>query len=304
MKLSLSDIRSSRASARPLRLVLYGNPGVGKSTFAAQAPAPVFLCGEDGASYLDVPAFPKPESWSDVLESVDLLAREEHAYKTLVIDTLDGLEPLCWAHVCKAGGKKDIEDFGYGKGYLAAVEEWRRLLVRLERLQATKGLHLVCLAHAVARDHKDPEHDAAWKRWEPKLNNKAVEEIVQWTDALLYATYETLARREGHKVKGLSTGERILHTAWTAAHNAKNRYGLPEQLPLDWGAFWLAFQGSQADPVRVRVECSALIDQLPAERQGAASQALGKAESLDALLKLRAHLQRAVSSSTTTNHAA
>lgn len=302
MKLSLSDIRSSRASSRPLRLVLYGNPGVGKSTFAAQAPAPVFLCGEDGASYLDVPAFPKPETWADVLESVDLLAREEHPYKTLVIDTLDGLEPLCWAHVCKQGSKKDIEDFGYGKGYLAAVDEWRRLLVRLERLQAQRGMHLVCLAHAVARDHKDPEHDA-WKRWEPKLHGKAVEEFVQWTDALLYATYETLARREGHKVKGLSTGERILHTAWTAAHNAKNRYGLPEQLSLDWGAFWLAFQGSQTSPDAVRAECAALIDKLPEERAQKALGRLTTTTTLDDLLKLRAQLQH-VTTTANTNHAA
>lgn len=302
MKFSLDQIKSTR-SARPLRVVVYGNPGVGKSTFAAQAPSPIFLLGEDGASHLDVPALPRPETWADVIDQIDLLHKEKHSFETLVIDTLDGLEPLCWAHVCKAGGKRDIEEFGFGKGYVAAVDAWRTFLVRLERLQAKTNMNLVLVAHAIARDHKDPQHDA-FKHWELKLHNKSADEIVQWTDGVLFATHEILTRRDGQKTKATATGERILCTSPSAAYIAKNRYGLPEQLPLDWSAFWFVFQGSQADPVRVRVECSALIDQLPAERQGAASQALGKAESLDALLKLRAHLQRAVSSSTTTNHAA
>ena len=109
-RMSLAAVTSTRQPSRPLRIALFGVPGVGKTTFAAQAPAPIFLCAEDGAGFLDAQAFPKPSSWGDVLEAVQELMHGEHSFKTLVIDTLDALEALCWEHVCKSqpGKNKSI----------------------------------------------------------------------------------------------------------------------------------------------------------------------------------------------------
>lgn len=268
MRLSLSSITSSRRADRPLRALVYGNAGVGKSTLGAAAPSPVFLCAEDGVSHLDVQRFPTPESWADVLSALDALTHEDHAFKTLVIDTIDWLEPLCWAHVCKAAGKPDIEAFGYGKGYVAAVDAWRLFLGRLEQLQAKRGMHVILLGHAVARDHRDPELDS-WKRWSPKLHQAAADLICEWCDAVLYATHEAMARKDGPRLRGVSTGQRVLHTEWTAGHVAKNRYSLPPVLPLSWAQLWAHTRG----PAAILAEIDALLPQLPDDKRAKAQAA-------------------------------
>ena len=133
---------------------------------------------------------------------------------------LDALEALCWEHVCKSqpGKNKSIEDFGYGKGYVLAVEAWAELLRQLEALQRKRGMHLVMIAHAVARDHKDPDHDA-WKRWAMKLHAKSADVIAGWVDALLFAAPEMVSKKEGLKVRGFATGERLLYTEATGSHD-------------------------------------------------------------------------------------
>ncbi len=272
MRMSLSNVAASRQHNRPLRVLVYGNAGVGKSTLGAQAPNPIFLCAEDGVSHLDVQRFPSPESWADVLQAVDQLTQEEHSFKTLVIDTLDWLEPLCWQHVCKLGGKPDIESFGYGKGYVAAVDAWRVLLGRLELLQSKRGLHIVLLGHAAARDHKDPELDS-WKRWAPKLHSAASDLVCEWSEAVLYATHLAFPKKDGLKVRGVSNGERVLHTEWTAAHVAKNRWGLPPLLPLRWADLYAHSRGS----IGLRAEIDALVAKLPEEKRPAVEAKVAEA---------------------------
>lgn len=284
--MSLAAVTSTRQPARPIRIALFGVPGVGKTTFAAQAPSPIFLCVEDGAGFLDAKAFPKPLSWQDTLDAVEVLLRDPHDFKTLVIDTLDALESLCWEHVCRIHGNgktRSIEDFGYGRGYQHAVETWEQLLRRLEQLQVKRGMHLVLVAHAVARDHKDPDHDA-WKRWAMKLHSKSADVIAGWVDAVLFAAPEMVAKKEGLKTRGFATGERLLYTEATGSHEGKNRYGLPPILPLDWEAFWKAARPAMA-PVELneadarqlavlKTDATTLIGQLPEERQPKAREAL------------------------------
>lgn len=259
--MSLSSVTSSRRVV-PLRVLVYGNAGIGKSTLASQAPAPIFLCAEEGVAHLDVQRFPAPESWQDALDAIDQLTTEEHGFKTLVIDTLDWLEPLCWAHVCKQGGKPDIEAFGYGKGYVAAVDAWRVLLGRLERLQSKRGMHLILLGHAVARDHKDPDLDS-WKRWSPKLHSAAADLVCEWCEAVLYGTHLAFAKKDGLKVRGVSTGERVLYTEWTPGHVAKNRWGLPPQIRLAWADLYAGSRGAGA----LIEEIAALVAKLPEEKR-------------------------------------
>lgn len=288
--MTLASIKPTRQTDRPIRIVLFGIPGIGKTTFAAGAPAPIFLCAEDGAGFIDAKAFPKPTSWHDVLEAVETLAREEHSYKTLVVDTLDALETLCWDHACKTngGGKnKSIEDFPYGKGFQYAVEVWEKLLEKIEYLQARRGMHLVMIAHAVSRDHKDPDHEA-WKRWSVKLHSKSADLITGWADGVLFAAPEMVAKKEGLKVRGFDTGTRLLHTTSTGAHEGKNRHGLPPVLPLDWQAFMDAVRAStptapelsEADAkalATLDTDAATLIAQLPDARQPKAREAMAAA---------------------------
>ena len=227
-----------------------------------------------------------------MLSAIDALTREEHPFKTLVIDTIDWLEPLCWAHVCKAAGKPDIEAFGYGKGYVAAVDAWRLLLGRLEALQARRGMHVILLGHAVARDHRDPELDS-WKRWTPKLHQAAADLICEWCDAVLYATHEAVARKDGPRARGVSTGQRVLHTEWTAGHVAKNRHGLPPLLPLSWAQLWAHVRG----PAAILAEIDGLLPQLPEDKRAKAQAARDEhATSAAALLGVLARIKTTLNS--------
>src|SRR5262245_22384966 len=99
-RMSLDAVTKGKITT-PQRIVLFGVEGIGKSTFGACAPAPIFLCSERGTEHLDVTRLPEPLAWRDVLDACRVLANEPHAYRTLVIDTLDWLEPLCWAETCR-----------------------------------------------------------------------------------------------------------------------------------------------------------------------------------------------------------
>jgi len=252
--------------AKPIRALVWGTEGIGKSTFGANAPAPIFLGAEDGTSELDIARFAEPGTWQDAFDAIAELTNAQHDYQTLVIDTLDWLEPLCWTHVCATrpgtGGKRvtDIEAYGYGKGYAAALDEWRRLLAALERLRSARGMHIVLLAHGWIKGFKNPDGDD-YDRYELKLHPKAGGLLKEWCDAVLFANYETLTHESNGRSKGLATGARVLHTQRRAAWDAKNRYDLPETLPLDWNAFMGAVQAHRpADPARLKVKIAALLE--------------------------------------------
>jgi hypothetical protein len=244
LRMTLASVTKGKI-AEPITVLVFGVEGVGKSTFGSDAPNPIFLDGERGSSELNVARFPVPETWSDVREALRVLAVEPHEYKTLVIDTLDWLEPLIWKHICARDKQPDIESYGYGKGYSAALDEWRVFLADIERVRA-RGLNIVLLAHSWIRPFKNPLGDD-FDRYEMKLNAKAGGLLKEWPKSVLFANYETTAAKDARtkRVRGVSTGARILYTTRTAAYDAKNRYGLPDQIPLSWTEFEEAVKAAQ-----------------------------------------------------------
>jgi hypothetical protein len=259
---------------RPMRVLLYGTEGIGKSTWAASAPSPIFLGAEDGTAQLDIARFPEPELWADAKEAIRVLTNTDHNYKTLAIDTLDWLEPLAWQDVCLEAGKKSIEDLGYGKGYVAALDKWRELLSMLDTLREKRGMHIIMLAHSRIKTFRNPEGDD-FDRYELKLHDKSGGLVKEWCDAVLFAVYETLTAKDGTRVRGVDTGARIAHTERRAAFDAKNRYGLPASLPLDWAAFAEAVEaGAPADPAALAARIEAALVACPAELAAKARDAV------------------------------
>jgi len=242
-RMSLGAVVKGKQS-KAWRILLYGTEGVGKSTFASQCPSPIFLGAEDGTAHLDVVRFPSPQSWSDVLAAVQVLIDETHAYKTLVLDTVDWAEPLLWAHICKRDKKQDIEDYGYGKGYQAALDEWRVFLAQLEKLRA-KNINVLLLGHSHLKPFKNPEDDD-YDRYELKLHAKAGGLLKEWCDAVLFANYETASRKDAKtkRVRGVSTGARYIYTQRTAAYDAKNRFDFAEVMPFSFADVETAMAGS------------------------------------------------------------
>lgn len=248
------DRVTSGPQPRPYRTMVYGVEGIGKSTFAAGAPTPIFLGTEDGTAHLDVRRLPPPEKFEDVLGMLAELTTAEHQYQTLVVDTVDWLEPLIWTKVCKDGGQPNIEAFGYGKGYVAALDLWREFVAALERLQREREMHVLLIGHSQVKPFRNPMGDD-FDRYELKLHRAAAGLLKEWVEDLLFAQYETmtLEDRKTRRVKGVSTGARLLYTVRTAAYDAKNRHNLPDELPLDWEEYDKACQvGRPADPVELR----------------------------------------------------
>lgn len=245
----------------PIKALIYGVPGVGKSTFAAGAPAPIFL-GEDGSKELNVARFPQPESWSQMLDAITELTLDAHPYKTLVIDTLDWFEPLCWAHTCatKPGDKgkrcMDIEDYNYKRGYVAALDVWKRLTDTIDHLQAKRAMHCVMLAQCSVRTPLNPEGED-FAKYTLKLHDKAAHQLSEWCDAQMLASHEVLTHKLDGDAKGMSTGVRQLRVDRNATFDAKNRYGLPKVIPLDWQSFEEAVAIARAmrapGPIRARI---------------------------------------------------
>lgn len=231
----LTNISKGRKT-KPLRVVLYGVEGIGKSTFAANAPKPIFICAENGTGHLDIDRY-QPKEFGDVIEFLGALARESHDYQTIVIDTLDWLEPLVLQAVCKQGGKRSIDDFAYGKGFVLAVDLWRKMLTAIEALETQRKMHSILIAHAAIKRVEDP-YAGSFDRYRMKIHEKAADLIKEWSDAVLFARHEvfTADSKNGRSARTV-TGERVIHTQWTAAFDAKNRFSLPETISLDWRVF-------------------------------------------------------------------
>lgn len=246
--------------AAPLRVLMYSAEGVGKSTFAAGSPSPIFISAENGTNELDIARY-VPETFADVLQFIDELLKESHEYKTIVVDPLNHVEPMVFAQVVGTSGKS-IEDYsgGYGKGYAAALDQWRILVSGLERLW-TRGMNIVLLAHSSVKAFNDPE-GPSYDRYEPALNAKAAGLMKQWVDFVLFARNESFSKVDAttKKAKGFSTGKRVIHSVWTAAYDAKSRVRLPEELPLSWADFASAVENGRADVEGLKREIAALVE--------------------------------------------
>ncbi|MCC7138138.1 MAG: ATP-binding protein [Planctomycetes bacterium] len=255
--MSIASVRTG-PTQKADRILLMGTEGVGKTSWAAAAPSPIFLCAEDGipTALSWIPRLPEPESIEDVHAAIRSLAEEPHEFRTLVVDTIDWLEPVIWRDVAKKNGWKnkagewDIEAPGYGKGYIAANEEWRRILAGLDGLRRSRGMEIILLAHAAIKTFQNP-NGPDYSRYECKLNKGAAALVKEWTDVNLFAIYEALSTETDIEKKGkaVSTGQRVVHTEWNAAWDAKNRHGLPPVLPLDYAAYAEArAKGAPASP--------------------------------------------------------
>ncbi len=221
------------------KVVIYGPEGIGKSTCAAQFPEPVFIDTEGSTKDMDVSRFEKPSSWTMLLEQIRYVKMNASVCKTLVIDTADWAEQMCVADLCARYGKKGIEDFGYGTGYVYAREEFGRFLNSLEEV-VEAGIHVVVTAHAHLKKFEQPDELGAYDRWELKLGKKTSSQtaplLKEWADMVLFANYKTWSVAvddKGNKRKAQG-GARVMYTSHHPCWDAKNRYGLPDEVPFSY----------------------------------------------------------------------
>lgn len=226
---------TSGVVVRPHYILMHGLPGLGKSTFASKAPNPIFLCAELGTGHLDVNRLELDE-FGQFLEALRELKTAKHTFKTVVVDTVDHVEPLIFREVCKDKGKKSIEDIGYAKGYEFALEYWNEFISALEALREN-GMNVILLAHTEVKTFQDPQLAEGYDRYQVKLHKKAASLIIDRVECVLFANYETYLNTDGSKTKAFGDGARVLFTEHRPAFVAKNRFNLKFKLPLEWDDF-------------------------------------------------------------------
>lgn len=243
----LDNIQSGREN-KPPRLMIYGSEGVGKSTFGASAPNPIFIQTEDGLGEINCRKFPLANNISEVISELTALRDEPHDFQTVVIDSADWLERLIFDEVCREFGVRSIEkaDGGYGKGYVDALAHWRKVINLLQELRDKRNMIVILVAHAKVERFEDPEN-AAYDRYTPRLHKHAASLIAEWVDAVLFANKKFRVSKDGNDRAvatpiGADGGERIIRTVGSPACIAKNRFGLPSEIPLSWAAFINAYQ--------------------------------------------------------------
>lgn len=218
------------------KVVVYGPEGIGKSTFAAQFPDPLFIDTEGSTKHIDVRRFDKPSSWQMLLEQVRYVINTKKLCGTLIIDTADWAELLCTNDVLARYKKSGVEDFGYGKGYVYVAEEFGRLLNLLEEV-ISSGVNVVLTAHAKLNKFEQPDEMGSYDRWEMKLSKQVRPLVKEWADMILFANYKTIVVKDGTgdnaKAKAQG-GRRMMYTAHHPCWDAKNRHGLADELSFDY----------------------------------------------------------------------
>lgn len=228
--------------ARPVKTVIYGTEGVGKSTLASKFPEPLFLDVEGGTSQLDIRRVEVNSTWEDLLSTVTEVVRNPEICRTLVLDTADAAESLCVSYILRKYNQKSIESFGYGKGYTMLGEEWSQLMTILDSC-IEKGINVTLIAHARQRKVELPDQAGAFDHWEMKVSKQVAPLLKEWADLLLFLNYKTYVVTTDSNSKKATGGKRVMYTSHSPVYDAKNRYGLPEELDLSFSGIAQIFEG-------------------------------------------------------------
>jgi len=215
----------------PPRVILYGPPGVGKTTFGANMPSPIFMPCEDGCAAFDVARFPRPRTTAEAEAMINELAAGGHEFKTLVVDTIDALERVMMAEVALESGAPDFGSIGYGKGYPKLAQKMSAFTLALSELRQKAGMNIVLLAHASTRKHHDPVLAEEWDHQTLAVDPKASAPILsQWCDTMLFADFDKAVSNKDGKIVARTFDKRVMLTEYRPAHEAKNRYELPYRM--------------------------------------------------------------------------
>ena len=232
---------------RKRRVMVYGPDGVGKSTWAAQSPRPLFLQTEDGLSGIKgVKALPRCLTVKAFGDQVNgLLALDPFPFGTIVIDSLTGLEPIAQERALQLYNEEHkpvdaYEAIPYGKGPQFAVKAWKRILDLFERFNIEKDVTVILIGHAQVVRFADPTGDA-FDRYAPKLEKDVSAAVREWCDEYFFASHKVYTTTEGagfrERKKATGGSDRVLKTFGAGAFLAKRRIAMPDEIEMTWQAY-------------------------------------------------------------------
>jgi len=261
-------------SIRPFKAILYGTPGVGKTTFACNAPDALVFNIEDGLDGIECAKYPVEDgrdlfkSVHEVIAALQVVLEDEHEFKTLVIDSVSALERLIWAQICLENGVDSIEKIGFAKGYKYAQTYWAQIMQYLEAIRNRRNMMVILIGHCEIKQYNDPMTDS-YDRYNIKLHEQARGPLIEWSDMVLFADQEvmTLSKDIGfNQTKNKAVGgHRVIYTVEDPRYMAKNRYGLPSKILLDWNTFFGIFvQSASAAAAKAATEAARTAVEQPA----------------------------------------
>ena len=249
MAIRLNDLRKTR-SVLPPRVLIYGPPGLGKTSLGTEWPNPVLFDIEGGrpanVPIEKVPGFDADQigSYDAVMEALGSLYTDDHDFQTLVFDTLDRFEPYIWQKTCEDNNWASIEAPGYGKGYVGADKYWRDFLEGLNALRRDRNMTIILIAHSDITRFDDPQA-ASYSRFDIRLHKRALAMVQDEVDAVLFVNQDTTIKQEDlgfNKKRARAEGgtTRLIYAEGRPAFVAKNRYGIPASMRYDIGQGYAA----------------------------------------------------------------
>lgn len=246
MAVDLAYLKRKRV-IEPPRILIYGPEGVGKTSYGAYAPNPIFLPVEEGLTGMpEVPSFDLIRNFDALQEAMVFLADEPHDFQTAVLDSLDWLERLVWDEACRRNKWESISSPGYGEGYARALEIWRLVLDMFEAIRHDRKMAFVFIAHAAIVNYKDPENPA-YDVFQPKLHvsGKGVGAnplIAEAVDAIFFLNKSATVTKDkipggkkdapNTRARAVGGQQRTIRTDGEAAFKAKNRWNMPASIVL------------------------------------------------------------------------
>ena len=262
------DLKAARAAATrmitlPPRLVLHGEPGIGKTSFGANAPGCVFIKTESGCDALGVPALPVDgvcETWGQVLQAYDAVIANPEGVEWVVLDSLNGAHQLCRQHVCDRdfGGvwvsKKNVEGYNaWANGDKASAIEVRRLLAKADEAR-NAGIGVMMLGHTGLHKQGDA-CGADFYKFGMDMEPRSWNLVVQWADQVGHACREfSTGKRDGEnraKATMINT-DRWLVFDGGPSRDAKCRagYDMPAKIILSFEEYQSKMQGNSIEVLR------------------------------------------------------
>lgn len=247
----LDSAASAAKTEEPLLITLCGDAGSGKTSLASSFPDPFIIRVQGEAVPRDIDNAPvglaplggkrvksgDAEIWdeSELFDQLMALLRDDHKFKTLIIDSVTGLEGLFVQNILDVQPPRqksmNAAGSGFGSAWDMVAGKHARVKKAAELLRQRKGMHVIFIAH-VDVNRVDPPEGEAYTKYELQLHKKTAPIYVNQVDVVGFLKQEVFVM-EGGKAK--TSDDRILSVTMTPSNVSKNRLGITGDIPVKKG---------------------------------------------------------------------